>query len=185
MLLTGCSLPEKYGQARSELIRYGLPKRDAHRARPIGKGRDCTDQEGAPQARRHQRSPQLDKPPGWRSAWLVRALDFSARAGQTRLLAARRATLTNSLEQADTSRYRDIQATDTTRHRQPDQIVAVFTGQPTHTLALGAHDQDGRPGEVMLIDFLLGLAGRADRPQAALTQLLQRPRQISHSHQRQ
>ena len=80
-------------------------------------------------------------------------------------------TLAHRLEQAHASGHRDIEAADAAGHGQLDQVIAVFAGQPTHALALGPHDQNGRTGHVLLIQLLLGLTGRTDNPQAALLQL--------------
>ena len=79
--------------------------------------------------------------------------------------------LTLRLEQAYASRHGNVETADATGHRQVHQVVAMLAGQATHALAFSAHDQDGRAGQVLVIQADFSFTGRTDNPQAALLEL--------------
>ncbi|MCY1188212.1 hypothetical protein D9M73_292900 [compost metagenome] len=59
----------------------------------------------------------------------------------------------------------------------------MLAGQATHAFAFGAHDQDGRAGQVLVIQADLGFTGRTDNPQTTLLELFQGARQVGHGNQ--
>ncbi|MNG38779.1 hypothetical protein D3C84_1266030 [compost metagenome] len=60
----------------------------------------------------------------------------------------------------------------------------MLAGQTTHALAFSTHDQDGRAGQVLVINADLGLTRCAHYPQTALLEFFQSARQVGHGNQR-
>jgi hypothetical protein len=80
--------------------------------------------------------------------------------------------------------HRYIHALDAAGLRQPDQRVAGLAGQFAQAIALAAHDQCLRTGQVRLPGQLFALHVGADNPLARIPQQAQRAGQIGDGRQR-
>ena len=90
----------------------------------------------------------------------------------------RRAPLPDRFKQGDSGRHRDVQTLNMPRHRDGHQPVAPLPDQPPQPVPSRPHDQRRRQGQIDSIVAHRGVPGEADRPDARLFQLLERPRDV-------
>nr|DAL08847.1 MAG TPA_asm: hypothetical protein [Caudoviricetes sp.] len=92
--------------------------------------------------------------------------------------------LAHRFKQADAGGHRDVERRNAARHRNADQLIAMFTGQATHALTLCAHHQRHRAGHFALEDGMVSFSCGADNPDVVLLQQTQRTRQVGDADQR-
>src|SRR5690625_4970696 len=70
------------------------------------------------------------------------------------------APLAHGLEQGHSRRYRNIEAAEAARHRQVNQVIAEFPGEPAQPSPLSPQPQGHRTGEVQIVQAFIRLACR-------------------------
>ena len=86
-----------------------------------------------------------------------------------RAIAKRRSPLPRKLEQQYAAGHRNIEAADRATHGNLHQLIAVFPGQPAHTVAFAVQHQGDRPADIQFSIVLGGFTRGTDDPQILMT----------------
>src|SRR5690554_927705 len=92
--------------------------------------------------------------------------------------------LAQSLVQANTCGYGHIQAIHVAKHRDVNQLIAVFSREPTHTFAFGTHHKRNRAFEICLIQGCFCFTSCTDQPDSLILQSAQKTRQVRYAYKR-